>query len=77
MWIYKIAGRIAAGAGRAADLDLILEIAGTMGMMTGRSICGHADGAAFPLRTLITKFRAEFEDAIRRQRGVAEAIAAQ
>jgi NADH-quinone oxidoreductase subunit F len=76
MWIYKIARRIAAGAGRPADLDLIVEITGTMGMMTGRSICGHADGAAYPLKTLIVKFRPEFEDHIRSQEGVAELIPA-
>ncbi len=77
MWIYKIAQRIAAGAGRIEDLDLITEITATMGMMTGRSICGHSDGAAFPLRTLIAKFRGEFEDRIHSQGDVAEALAAQ
>lgn len=70
-WIYKIARRIASGAGRLDDLDLITEITATMGMMTGRSICGHSDGAAFPLRTLIQKFRGEFEGLIRAQQGIA------
>jgi NADH-quinone oxidoreductase subunit F len=75
MWMYKIARRIAAGAGRIEDLDLIVEIAGTMGMMTGRSICGHADGAAFPVKTLITKFRAEFEERVRSRTSMAQAMA--
>jgi NADH-quinone oxidoreductase subunit F len=76
MWIYKIARRIASGAGRMEDLDLITEITGAMGMMTGRSICGHSDGAAFPLKTLVKKFRPELETYIRQQTGVAEAMAA-
>jgi len=75
-WIYKIARRIASGAGRLEDLDLITEITATMGMMTGRSICGHSDGAAFPLRTLIKKFRNEFETYIRNQKDVAQVMAA-
>ncbi|HEX2972445.1 MAG TPA: NADH-quinone oxidoreductase subunit NuoF [Tepidisphaeraceae bacterium] len=72
-WMYKIARRIASGAGRVEDLDLITGITNTMGMMTGRSICGHSDGAAFPIRTLIKKFRKEFEDHIRNQKVVAVA----
>lgn len=70
-WMYKIARRMAAGAGRMEDLDLIIEVTATMGMMTGRSICGHSDGAAYPIRTLIQKFRNEFEEHIRNQKAVA------
>ncbi len=66
-WMYKIAARIALGAGRIADLDLLEEIAGNMGMMPGYSICGLPDGAAYPIRTIVQKFRAEFEEHIRRQ----------
>jgi len=66
-WVYKIAKRIAAGAGRIADLDLIIEVTKNMGMMGGLSICGLPDGAAFPIRTIVEKFRGEFEEHIRRQ----------
>jgi NADH-quinone oxidoreductase subunit F len=66
-WAHKIARRIAAGAGRAADLDLLVEITQNMGMMPGLSICGLSDGAAYPIRTIVEKFRDEFEDYIRRQ----------
>ncbi len=73
-WLYKIAQRIRAGAGRPVDLDLIVEVTQNMGMMPGLSICGLPDGAAWPLRTLVQKFRREFErhlaaqdpDAVRR-----------
>ena len=66
-WLYKIAQRIAAGAGRIADLDLIVEVTKNMGMMGGLSICGLPDGAAFPIRTIVEKYRLEFEDHINRQ----------
>jgi len=65
--MYKIAQRIAAGAGRSEDLDILLEATENMGMMPGMSICGHPDGAVYPIRTIIQKFRDEFEEHIRRQ----------
>ena len=72
-WVYKIAQRIRAGAGRLLDLDLIEEITQNMGMMPGLSICGLPDGAAWPLRTLVQKFRREFEQHIAAQEpGAAE-----
>jgi NADH-quinone oxidoreductase subunit F len=66
-WMYKIAQRIRAGAGRLLDLDLLAEIAGNMGMMPGMSICGLADGAAWPVRTVVQKFRKEFEQRMANQ----------
>jgi NADH-quinone oxidoreductase subunit F len=66
-WLYKIALRMALGAGRPADLDLIVEVTKNMGMMGGLSICGLPDGAAYPIRTIVEKFRPEFEEHIRRQ----------
>ena len=66
-WMYKIARRMAAGGGRIEDLDLLIEISANMGMMPGMSICGLSDGSAYPVRTLVTKFREEFEEHIRRQ----------
>ena len=65
--MHKIATRIAAGAGRLDDLDILLETARNMGMMPGLSICGLSDGATYPIETIVKKFRSEFEDAIRAQ----------
>ena len=53
--------RIRAGKGRLRDLDLLAEIGDTMGMMPGSTICGLADGAAWPIKNSIAKFRDEFE----------------
>ncbi|MCK4658399.1 MAG: NADH-quinone oxidoreductase subunit NuoF [Phycisphaerae bacterium] len=66
-WMYKIATRIEQGAGRIEDLDLLIETTGNLGMMPGLSICGLSDGAVFPIRTIVQKFRAEFEEHIRNQ----------
>jgi NADH-quinone oxidoreductase subunit F len=66
-WMSKMANRIATGAARSADLDLIIELTFNMGMMPGLSICGLPDGAAYPIRTIVQKFRAEFEEHIHRE----------
>ncbi|MBL1218497.1 MAG: NADH-quinone oxidoreductase subunit NuoF [Planctomycetes bacterium] len=60
-WIYKILCRIEEGEGTTRDLDLLLEIAGSMGAMPGTTICGLADGNNWAVRTIINKFRDEFE----------------
>ena len=74
-WMQKIAERIRAGAGRPVDLDIIVEATRNMGMMPGLSICGLPDGAAWPIRTLIQKFRREFVQRIAAQApGAAESL---
>ncbi len=65
-WALKIMQRIKAGRGRLMDLDLLLEIADNIGIIPGTTICGLADGAAWPLKNGIRKFRDEFEDYIKR-----------
>jgi NADH-quinone oxidoreductase subunit F len=35
--------------------------------MPGMSICGLPDGAVYPIRTIVQKYRKEFEDHIARQ----------
>ncbi len=43
----------------------MLQLANNMGIMPGTTICGLADGAAWPVKNALAKFRAEFEDYIR------------
>ena len=57
--------RIKAGKGRLKDLDLLLEIGDSIGIIPGTTICGLADGAAWPIKNAIRKFRGEFEEYIR------------
>ncbi|MFG0331516.1 MAG: NADH-quinone oxidoreductase subunit NuoF [Phycisphaerales bacterium] len=66
-WMYQLLCRIEAGEGRAKDLDLLLELAGSMGAMPGTTICGLADGNNWAVRTIVNKFRGEFEDRLKPQ----------
>src|SRR6188472_3008870 len=64
-WMTKILERIRAGRGKMEDIDLLYEVAGSMGIIPGTTICGLSDGAAWPVKNAITKFRPEFEEYIR------------
>ncbi|HEX2476224.1 MAG TPA: NADH-quinone oxidoreductase subunit NuoF [Lacipirellulaceae bacterium] len=64
-WSTKILERIRSGRGKLEDIDLLLEIGNSMGIIPGTTICGLADGAAWPIKNAVTKFRAEFEEYIR------------
>lgn len=63
-WMTKILHRVRQGQGTLRDLDLLVEVADSMGITPGTTICGLADGAAWPVKNAITKFRPEFEDYI-------------
>jgi NADH-quinone oxidoreductase subunit F len=64
-WSMRILDRIRHGKGRLEDIDLLLEVANSMGIIPGTTICGLADGAAWPVKNALTKFRGEFEEYIR------------
>ena len=59
-WMHKIMNRIVDGYGRAKDLDMLMELEKTMGIMPGTTICGLADGTAWVTRTFINKYYEEF-----------------
>ncbi|MEK6235379.1 MAG: NADH-quinone oxidoreductase subunit F, partial [Planctomycetales bacterium] len=65
-WALRMVERIKAGKGRLQDLELLLEIADSIGIIPGTTICGLADGAAWPIKNSIRKFRDEFEEHIKR-----------
>jgi NADH-quinone oxidoreductase subunit F len=67
-WMTRILERIRHGHGRVEDLDLLLEVAESMGIIPGTTICGLSDGAAWPVKNAIRKFRGEFEDYINAKR---------
>jgi NADH-quinone oxidoreductase subunit F len=60
-WLLKLLTRIERGAGTTQDLDTLLEVAGSMGLTPGTTICGLADGNNWAIRTIVNKFRPEFE----------------
>jgi NADH-quinone oxidoreductase subunit F len=59
-WMLKILNRIIDGGGRAKDLEMLLELEKTMGIMPGTTICGLADGTSWATRTFINKYYDEF-----------------
>lgn len=73
-WMYKTLQRMKAGGGRLEDLDILLNMANNLGIIPGTTICGLADGAAWPVKNALTKFRGEFEDYIRTHQSPAARI---
>ena len=64
-WTTKILERILAGAGKAEDLALLLDLADNM---TGKTICVLSDSCAAPVVSAIKKFRGEFDAYLDRTR---------
>ncbi len=65
-WMLKIVDRIRHGQGRREDLDILDEVGKNIGIMPGTTICGLADGAGWPVKNAVQKFRGELEDYIRK-----------
>jgi NADH-quinone oxidoreductase subunit F len=63
-WSTKILKRIREGQGTMADLKTLDDISKTIGIMPGTTICGLADGAAWPIKNALQKFRPELEEFI-------------
>jgi NADH-quinone oxidoreductase subunit F len=64
-WMYKITDRLRRGQGRLEDLQILEEIGDKIGIMPGTTICGLADGAGWPVKQAIRKFRKELEQYIK------------
>jgi len=65
-WMNKIVQRMQAGKGRMEDLKVLDEVAKNIGIMPGTTICGLADGAGWPVKNAIQKFRGELEEYIQK-----------
>ncbi len=65
-WMLKITERIRRGQGRREDLQILDEVGKSIGIMPGTTICGLADGAGWPVKNALAKFRGEFEEYIRK-----------
>jgi len=57
-WIAKMSGRLARGEASMDEIDKLDEVAWGM---CGRTICVLADAAAMPTRSVVQKFRPDFE----------------
>ena len=64
-WMAKILNRMLDGRGRAKDLDLLLEVGLSQGIMPGTTICGLADGTNWVMKTILQKFRGDFDKYIK------------
>jgi NADH-quinone oxidoreductase subunit F len=63
--MHKIVDRIRRGQGRFEDLKILDEVGDQMGIMPGTTICGLADGAGWPVKQAVRKFRPELESYIK------------
>jgi len=61
-WMDRILDRLMSGQGKSSDLDLLLDICQHVSF---RTICALGDAATGPVRSGVTKFRAEFEALVR------------
>ena len=61
-WMHKILNRFVSGDATMADLDLLLEVANNI---EGNTICALGDAAAWPVQSMIRRFRDEFEKRVR------------
>ncbi|HMO35692.1 MAG TPA: NADH-quinone oxidoreductase subunit NuoF [Gemmatales bacterium] len=69
-WMTKILTRIRRGKGELSDIDLLAEVAGNIGTMPGTTICGLADGAAWPVKNAMQKYRQDFVDFINSKKSI-------
>ena len=62
-WMEKILRRFLDGEGTIDDIDLLLDVANNI---EGNTICALGDAAAWPVQSVIKKFRNEFEKRIKK-----------
>ena len=69
-WLSRVIHRILKGESQLEDLDLLDNVAANI---EGRSICALGESAAWPVRSFIKHFRAEFEYMIKHKKSILEA----
>ncbi|MBU1299198.1 MAG: NADH-quinone oxidoreductase subunit NuoF [Bacteroidetes bacterium] len=62
-WMEKILDRFIRGEGTMSDIELLLDVANNI---EGNTICALGDAAAWPVQSVIKKFRSEFEKRVRK-----------
>jgi NADH-quinone oxidoreductase subunit F len=58
LWMSKALGRLTHGGGRPQDAEYLLHIARNI---QGRTICAFGEACAWPVLSIVSKFRDEFE----------------
>lgn len=65
MWLKDLHYRLEAGEGKPGDLALIEDICNNM---DGTTICAFGEATAWPLRSMVKKFKSEYEQHITEKR---------
>ena len=61
-WLWKILKRFETGNAKSSDIDLLMDIANNI---EGNTICALGDAAAWPVQSMIRRFRDEFEKRVK------------
>ena len=72
-WMHKLLKRFETGDATTADIDLLLDVANNI---EGNTICALGDAAAWPVQSMIKRFRDEFEKRARVMPSMSPPIAA-
>jgi NADH-quinone oxidoreductase subunit F len=62
VWLWKVLKRFENGEGRMEDIDLLLDVANNI---EGNTICALGDAAAWPVQSMVRRFREEFEKRVK------------
>jgi NADH-quinone oxidoreductase subunit F len=65
-WMHKLLKRFEASEATEADIDLLLDVANNI---EGNTICALGDAAAWPVQSMIKRFRDEFERRVKSRTG--------
>jgi NADH-quinone oxidoreductase subunit F len=65
VWMFKILKRFERSEATLEDIDMLLEIAGNI---EGNTICALGDAAAWPVQSMVRRFRDEFEKRVEMSR---------
>jgi NADH-quinone oxidoreductase subunit F len=56
-WLSRVLRRVEAGAGREEDIDLMVDVCNNI---DGKSLCALGEAAAWPIRSVVQQFTADF-----------------
>jgi len=70
-WMEKILHNFESSEATLEDIDLLLDVANNI---EGNTICALGDAAAWPVQSVIKKFRGEFERRVRKSPKVSSSI---
>jgi NADH-quinone oxidoreductase subunit F len=73
-WMLKILKRFERREARMEDIDLLLDIANNI---EGNTVCALGDAAAWPVQSMIKRFREEFEARAMQSVGAQQAVMVQ